>query len=135
MKILKIDHLGLAVSDIDENIKFWADTLGLEFGGVQTVEDQHVKTAHFKVGESKIELLESTSESGPVSKFLDKKGPGVHHIALHVENLVQALDELKQKKIKLIDSTPRKGADGNLIAFIHPEATPGVLVELCEKTK
>lgn len=133
MKILKIDHLGLAVTAIDDNVHFFSEVLGLEFNSIEIIADQHVKTAHFGVGESKIELLEPTSESSPVKKFLKNKGQGVHHIALQVENLGEALVELRQKGIKLIDEKPRNGADGNLIAFVHPSATPGILVELCQK--
>ena len=133
MKILKIDHLGIAVNSIDEGKSFWNDALGLEFEGSETVEEQKVTTAFFPVGESEVELLESTAPDGPIAKFLEKKGQGIHHIAFRVENIEEALAELKEKGIKLIDEKPRKGAGGAKIAFLHPKATSGVLVELCER--
>ena len=133
MKILKIDHLGIAVNSIEGGKNLWMDALGLSFEGTETVEEQKVTTAFFPVGESEVELLESTSTDGPVAKFLEKKGPGVHHVAFRVENIEAALAELKEKGIRLIDETPRKGAGGAKIAFLHPKATNGVLVELCER--
>ena len=133
MKILKIDHLGIAVSSIDAGKNLWADVLGLHYEGSETVEEQKVTTAFFPVGESEVELLESTAPDGPVAKFLEKKGEGIHHIAFRVENIDQALEELKAKGIRLIDEKPRKGAGGARIAFLHPKATNGVLVELCER--
>lgn len=133
MKILKIDHIGIAVNSIEDGKNFWMDALGLAFEGTETVEEQKVTTAFFPVGESEVELLESTAPDGPVAKFLEKKGPGVHHIAFRVENIEEALAELKEKGIRLIDEKPRKGAGGAKIAFLHPKATNGVLVELCER--
>ena len=133
MKILKIDHLGIAVNSIEDGKNLWTDALGLSFEGAETVEEQKVTTAFFPVGESEVELLESTSPDGPVAKFLEKKGQGVHHVAFRVENIEAALAELKEKGIRLIDETPRKGAGGAKIAFLHPKATNGVLVELCER--
>ncbi len=133
MKILKIDHLGIAVNSIDEGKSLWTDMLGLAFEGSETVEEQKVTTAFFPVGESEVELLESTAPDGPIAKFLEKKGQGVHHVAFRVENIEEALEELKEKGIKLIDEKPRKGAGGAKIAFLHPKATNGVLVELCER--
>jgi len=133
MKILKIDHLGIAVSSIEQGKSLWTDALGLKFEGAETVEEQKVTTAFFPVGESEVELLESTAPDGPVAKFLEKRGEGIHHIAFRVENLEEALAELKEKGIKLIDEKPRKGAGGARIAFLHPKATNGVLVELCER--
>ncbi len=132
MKILKIDHLGIAVNSIEDGKNIWAEALGLAFEGSETVEEQKVITAFFPVGESEVELLESTAPDGPVAKFLDKKGEGIHHIAFRVENIEAALEELKEKGIRLIDEKPRKGAGGKKIAFLHPKATNGVLVELCE---
>lgn len=134
MKVLKIDHLGIAVNSIDQGKDFWRDVLGLGFEGTETVEEQKVTTAFFPVGESEVELLESTSPDGPIAKYLEKKGPGMQHIAFRVENIEEALQELKDKGIQLIDQTPRKGAGGAKIAFLHPKATGGVLVELCERT-
>lgn len=132
MKILKIDHLGIAVNSIEEGKNIWTDALGLAFEGFETVEEQKVTTAFFPVGESEVELLESTAPDGPVAKFLEKRGEGIHHIAFRVENIEDALEELKEKGIRLIDEKPRKGAGGKKIAFLHPKATNGVLVELCE---
>jgi methylmalonyl-CoA/ethylmalonyl-CoA epimerase len=133
MKILKIDHLGIAVNSIEDGKNFWTDALGLEFEGSETVEEQKVTTAFFPVGESEVELLESTAPDGPIAKFLDKKGPGIHHVAFRVENVEEALAELKEKGIRLIDEKPRMGAGGAKIAFLHPKATNGILVELCER--
>ena len=134
MKILKIDHLGVAVNSISEGKNFWTDILGLEFEGTETVEEQKVTTAFFPVGESEVELLESTSPDGPIAKYLEKKGAGLQHIAFRVENLESALQELKDKDVKLIDEKPRHGAGGAKIAFLHPKATGGILVELCERS-
>ncbi len=133
MKIVKIDHLAIATTGIDDTKGVWSDILGLEFEGAETVEEQKVTTAFFPVGESEIELLESTDPEGPVAKFVEKKGPGIHHIGFQVENIEAALAELKEKGVKLIDETPRIGAGGKKIAFLHPKATKGVLIELCEK--
>ena len=134
MKILSIDHIGVAVNSIDSGVDFWADILGLEFAGKETVAEQKVTTAFFPVGESEVELLESTSPDGPVARYLEKKGEGVQHIAFRGENIEDSLRELKEKGVKLIDETPRIGAGGAKIAFLHPKATQGVLVELCERS-
>ncbi|CAN2041096.1 Methylmalonyl-CoA epimerase [Candidatus Magnetomoraceae bacterium gMMP-15] len=133
MKILKIDHLGIAVNSIEDGKNFWTDVLGLEFAGSETVETQKVTTAFFPVGASEVELLESTSPDGPIAKYLEKKGQGIQHVAFRVENIEQALEELKEKGIRLIDQKPRIGAGGAKIAFLHPKATQGVLVELCQR--
>ena len=133
MKILKIDHIGIAVNSMDNGRNFWSDILGLSFEGDETVAEQKVKTAFFPVGESEVELLESTAPDGPIAKFIEKKGEGIQHIAFRVENIESALAELKAKGVRLIDETPRKGAGGAKIAFLHPKATSGVLVELCER--
>jgi methylmalonyl-CoA/ethylmalonyl-CoA epimerase len=133
MKVMKIDHLGIAVNSVDEGKSFWEDVLGLKFEGAETVEEQKVTTAFFPVGESEIELLASTSPDGPIAKYIDKKGQGIQHVAFRVENIEEALAELKEKGVKLIDEKPRKGAGGAKIAFLHPKATNGVLVELCER--
>ena len=133
MKILKIDHLGIAVNSIEEGRNFWTGVLGLPFEGDETVEAQKVTTAFFPVGESEVELLESTSPDGPVAKYIEKKGPGIQHVAFRVENVAAALEELKAQGVKLIDQKPRIGAGGAKIAFLHPKATNGVLVELCER--
>ena len=133
MKILKIDHLGIAVNSIDEGKKFWSDILGLAFEGAETVAEQKVTTAFFPVSESEVELLESTAPDGPVAKYIEKKGAGIQHVAFRVDDIDGALAELKEKGVKLIDQEPRIGAGGARIAFLHPKATGGVLVELCER--
>jgi methylmalonyl-CoA/ethylmalonyl-CoA epimerase len=132
MKILKIDHIGIAVPSMDEGRTFWSDVLGLTFTGEETVVEQKVTTGFFPVGDSEVELLQSTSPDGPVAKFIEKKGPGFQHIAFVVDDIERALDELKGKGIQLIDEKPRRGAGGKKIAFLHPKATGGVLVELCQ---
>ena len=133
MKILKIDHLGIAVKSMESGKNFWSDVLGLEFAGSETVEEQKVTTGFLPVGESEVELLESTAPDGPVAKFIEKKGEGFQHVAFRVENIEEALEELKAKGIRLIDQTPRRGAGGAKIAFLHPKSTAGVLVELCQR--
>ena len=133
MKILKIDHLGIAVNSIEEGKNFWNVMLGLDFEGTETVEEQKVTTAFFPVGESEVELLESTAPDGPVARYIEKRGQGIQHVAFRVENIEQALEELRAKGVKLIDEKPRRGAGGAKIAFLHPKSTSGVLVELCER--
>lgn len=133
MKIVKIDHIGIAVNSIDASKYFWADILGLTMTGTETVTEQKVTTAFLPVGDSEVELLESTAPDGPVARYIEKKGEGVQHIAFQVENIEECLRELKEKGIALIDQVPRKGAGGAKIAFLHPKGTQGVLVELCEK--
>ncbi len=134
MKITHIEHLGIAVKSIEESLPFYEDVLGLKCYNIETVEDQKVKTAFFKVGDIKLELLEPTSPDSPIAKYLEKRGPGVHHVAYAVEDGVQkALDEAEAKGIRLIDKAPRKGAESLNIAFLHPKSTEGVLTELCEK--
>lgn len=133
MKILKIDHLGIAVNSIDDGKSFWSEILGLDFEGAETVAEQKVTTAFFPVGESEVELLESTAPDGPVAKYIEKRGQGIQHVAFRVENIDEALAELKEKGVALIDQTPRIGAGGAKIAFLHPKATNGVLVELCQR--
>lgn len=133
MKILKIDHLGIAVESIDQAASFWENTLGLPLEGTETVESQKVTTAFLPVGNSEVELLESTAADGPVARYIAKRGQGIQHIAFRVENLEDALAELKAKGVPLIDEVPRPGAGGARVAFVHPKATNGVLVELCER--
>lgn len=133
MKIIKVDHIGIAVNSIDVGKNFWSDILGLPFEGDETVAEQKVRTAFFPVGESEVELLESTAPDGPISKYIEKKGEGIQHVAFRVEDIDSALAELKQKGVRLIDEKPRKGAGGAKIAFLHPKSTNGVLVELCER--
>jgi len=134
MKILQIDHIGVAVPSIEAGRSFWSEVLGLAFAGDEEVSEQKVRTAFFPVGESEIELLESTDPSGPIARFIEKKGAGFQHLALRVANLDEALAELKAKGIQLIDEQPRLGAGGARIAFVHPKATGGILVELCERS-
>lgn len=134
MKVLHVDHIGVAVRGIDDGRRFWEEILGLPFEGEETVAEQKVTTAFFPVGESEVELLEATDPDSPVGRYLEKRGEGVHHIAFRVEDIDAALLELKAKGIRLIDEIPRMGAGGARIAFIHPKETQGVLVELCEKT-
>ena len=131
MKLTHIEHLGIAVNNLEESIKFYEEKLGLKCYAIEEVPDQKVKTAFFKVGDTKIELLKSTSPEGPIGKFIEKKGEGIHHIAFHVDNLQESLNELNQKEVNLIDANPRKGAEGLNIAFLHPKSTGGVLTELC----
>jgi methylmalonyl-CoA epimerase len=129
---MKINHLGIATKGIDEALKFWADALGLENDHTETVEDQKVRVAMLPVGESRIELLEPTSEDSPISKFLEKRGGGIHHIAVEVEDINAALAKLKSRGARLIDENPRIGAEGCLVAFVHPSAAGGVLLELVQ---
>jgi methylmalonyl-CoA/ethylmalonyl-CoA epimerase len=135
MKITHIEHIGIAVKNLRESIEFYEKVLNLKCYKIEEVADQKVKTAFFQVGQTKIELLESTSEDGPINKFIEKKGEGIHHIAYAVENLQESLDSVKSKGVQLIDSEPRLGAEGLNIAFIHPKSTFGVLTEFCEKPK
>mgnify|MGYP001113230628 CR=1 FL=1 len=135
MKILKIDHLGIAVTSIEEGQRFWQDVLGLKFEGTETVAEQKVTTAFFPVGESEVELLMSTAPDGPVAKYIEKKGTGIQHVAFRVDNIEAALEELKAKGIQLIDEKPRPGAGGAKIAFLHPKSSHGVLTEICEQAK
>ncbi len=130
---MKIDHLGIATKDIDEALRFWVDALGLENIHTETVEDQKVRIAMLPLGESRIELLEPTSDDSPISKFLEKRGGGIHHIAVEVEDIEAALAKLKTEGARLIDEIPRIGAEGCLVAFIHPSSANGVLLELVQR--
>ena len=131
---MKIEHIGIATRGLDEAIGFWRDVLGLQEVGTEEVEDQKVRVAMLPLGESRIELLEPTSEDSPIAKFLEKRGPGIHHIAVRVPDIRVALARLKERGARLIDETPRVGAGGCLVAFIHPSTTNGVLLELVEET-
>lgn len=133
MKVLKIDHVGVAVENLEETLAIYTGILGLELHGIEVVEDQRVKTAFLPVGEAEIELLASTDPEGPIGKFIATKGQGVQHLAFRVADIEAALAELKAKGVRLIDEKPRYGAGGARIAFLHPKATNGVLVELCER--
>ncbi len=132
MKPTHIEHIGIAVNDLNEAIPFYEKTFGLECYAIEEVAEQKVKTAFFKIGDVKIELLESTDPEGPIGKFLEKKGQGVHHIAFAVDGLQDALTQLDASGVQVIDKSPRKGAEGLNIGFLHPKATFGVLTELCE---
>jgi len=129
---MKINHLGIATKGIDEALKFWSDALGLENVHTEIVEDQKVRVAMLPIGESRIELLEPTSDDSPISKFLEKRGGGIHHIAVEVDDINVALANLKQKGMRLIDESPRIGAEGCLVAFVHPSSANGVLLELVQ---
>jgi len=133
MNISHIEHIGIAVKDLSTAIPYYEDILGLECYNIEEVAEQKVKTAFFKVGQTKIELLEPTSEESTVAKFIEKKGEGVHHIAFRVDNLTEALAECESKGVQLIDKVPRKGAEGLNIAFLHPKSTAGVLTEFCNE--
>ncbi len=133
MNISHIEHLGIAVKSIEEALPYYEGVLGLKCYAIEEVADQKVKTAFFQVGQTKIELLESTDPEGPVGKFIEKKGQGIHHIAFSVaDGVEEALKEAEEKGVQLIDKAPRKGAEGLNIAFLHPKSTMGVLTELCE---
>lgn len=135
MEITHIEHIGIAVNDLQKSIRFYEEVLGLKCYAIEEVKDQKVKTAFFKVGQTKIELLETTDPTGPIGKFIEKKGEGIHHIAFHVNNLKGALKEAKNKEVQLIDDMPRRGAEEMNIAFLHPKSTNGVLTEFCSSNK
>jgi methylmalonyl-CoA/ethylmalonyl-CoA epimerase len=132
---MKIDHLGIATKSIEEALNFWENSLGLQNIHTEIVEEQKVRVAMLPIGQSKIELLEPTSEDSPIAKFLEKRGGGIHHIAIEVEDIEVSLAKMKENGAKLIDETPRIGAEGCLIAFVHPQSTNGVLLELTQKSK
>ena len=130
---MKINHLGIATKGIEEALKFWEDALGLENVHTEIVEDQKVRVAMLPIGESRIELLEPTSEDSPISKFIEKRGGGIHHIAVEVDDIEAQLAKLKSQGMRLIDEKPRIGAEGCLVAFVHPSSANGVLLELVQK--
>jgi methylmalonyl-CoA/ethylmalonyl-CoA epimerase len=132
MNISHIEHIGIAVKNLEESIQYWEKVFGLKCYSVEEVKDQKVKTAFFMVGQTKIELLESTDPEGPIGKFIEKKGEGIHHMAFAVKDIENALAETETKGIQLIDKQSRKGAEGLQIGFLHPKSTFGVLTELCE---
>lgn len=129
----KIEHIGIAVKNLDESVKFYTQMLGLKLTGFETVESEQVRVAFLEIGETHIELLEPTSPESAIAKFIEKKGEGIHHIALKVDNQQERLDALKEAGVKLITETPKLGAHNNMVAFLHPKATKGVLLELCQK--
>ncbi|HOK61369.1 methylmalonyl-CoA epimerase [Tenuifilum osseticum] len=132
MSISHIEHIGIAVKSLEESIPFYEKVLGLKCYNIEEVKDQKVKTAFFLVGQTKIELLESTDPEGPIGKFIEKKGEGIHHIAFAVKDIEEQLKRMEEQGVTLIDKAPRKGAEGLDIAFLHPKSTLGVLTELCE---
>ena len=132
---MKIDHLGIAVKSISDSLSFYRDMLGMELSGTETVDDQGVHVALLPVGEARIELLEPVSAETPVGRFIAKRGEGVHHICYEVDDLSSKLDELRSRGLSLLDGYPRRGAEGKLVAFLHPASAHGVLVELVEKAR
>lgn len=133
MKPTAIDHIGIAVASIEESLKFWEHSLGIKCAGIEEVAEQKVKTAFLPLGDTEVELLEATDPESPVAKFIEKKGEGIHHLAIRVENLEEALEKMKALGLKLIDEKPRYGAGGARIAFVHPKTAGGVLLELSER--
>ena len=131
MKPSHIEHIGIAVTNLEESISYYESVLGLECYAIEEVADQKVRTAFFKVGDTKIELLESTDPEGPIGKFIEKKGPGIHHLAFAMDNVGESLKHAKELGVRLIDEHPRKGAEGLQIGFLHPKSTHGVLTEFC----
>lgn len=131
MNISHIEHIGIAVNNLEESIKYYEEVLGMKCYSIEEVADQKVKTAFFMVGQTKIELLESTSPDGPIGKFIEKKGQGIHHLAFAVDNATEALKLAEERGVTAIDKVSRKGAEGLNIGFLHPKSTHGVLTELC----
>ncbi len=127
-----IEHIGIAVKSLEDSIPYYENVLGLKCYSIEEVHDQKVKTAFFKVGQTKIELLEPTADDSPIAKFIAKKGQGIHHLAFAVNNIEEQLKTVEEKGVQLIDKTPRKGAEGLDIGFLHPKSTLGVLTEFCE---
>ena len=132
MELKRVDHVGIAVKNLDESVKFY-ESLGFKATGYEVVAEQKVKVAFLPCGDSELELLESTEPDGPIARFIEKNGPGIQHIAIRVDDIDKALEELKAKEVRLIDQTPRYGAGGARIAFVHPKATGGVLLELTQR--
>ena len=133
--IEKIDHIGIAVKSVKETSELLSNILRLKVAGEESVEEQKVKVALLPLGDSEVELLESTSPEGPIARFIEKKGEGIQHIAFRVNNIEEVLEKLKKEGVRLIDEKPRYGAGGAKIAFLHPKSTNGILVELCERDK
>ena len=131
--VKKIDHIGIAVKNLNETLNFYENILGLKSAGTETVEEQKVKVAFLPIGDTEVELLESTEEDGPIARYIAKNGEGVQHIAYKVDDIEKAIDEMKNKGIRMIDEKPRYGAGGAKIAFRHPKSTYGVLIELCQR--
>jgi methylmalonyl-CoA/ethylmalonyl-CoA epimerase len=131
--VKKVDHIGIAVKSLDESLSFYTDILGLPLESIEEVPSQRVKVAFIPVGETRLELLEPTSTDSPIAKFIEKRGEGIHHIALGVESIEARIKEMQENGIKMIDNEPRPGAHGTKVAFLHPKSTGGVLYEFCEK--
>lgn len=131
MKPKHIEHIGIAVANLEESIGYYEKVLGLKCYAIEDVPDQKVRTAFFRVGDAKIELLESTDPEGPIGKFIEKRGPGIHHLAFAMDNVAESLKQVADQGIKLIDEVPRTGAEGLQIGFLHPKSTFGVLTEFC----
>lgn len=132
--VLKLDHIGIAVENLEEALEFWRDVLGLELQGTETVDEQKVKVAFLPVGDTEVELLESTTEDGPIAKFIERNGGGgIQHLAFKVDNIEEAIEEMKRRGLRMIDEAPRYGAGGAKIAFVHPKSSHRVLVELSER--
>ncbi|PAE24325.1 MULTISPECIES: methylmalonyl-CoA epimerase [Bacillaceae] len=131
--IKKVDHIGIAVRSIDEALPFYTETLKLEFLGIEEVDSQGVKVAFIKAGETKLELLEPTSEESPIAKFIEKRGEGLHHVALGVDSIQERINEMKEQGIRMLQDEPKIGAGGAHVAFMHPKSTGGILYEFCEK--
>ncbi|NLY36815.1 MAG: methylmalonyl-CoA epimerase [Tissierellia bacterium] len=133
MEVLKLDHIGIAVKSLDDALPFWRDVLGLKEAGIEVVEEQKVRVAFLPVGDTEVELLESTDEDGPIARFIEKNGPGVQHLAFRVDDIESAIAYMLEKGMRMIDSAPRYGAGGARIAFVHPKSSQGVLVELSQR--
>ncbi len=133
MKVLKLDHVGIAVKNLDETLEFYQNVLGLDLAETEIVEEQKVKVAFLPIGDTEVELLESTADDGPIAKYIERNGEGVQHLAFLVENIEEAIAEMQEKGMRMIDEMPRYGAGGAKIAFMHPKSSYRVLVELCER--
>ena len=131
--VKKVDHIGIAVKNLEETLKFYEGVLGLKCGGTEVIDEQKVKVAFLPIGDTEVELLESTDAEGPISRYIEKKGECIQHIAYRVDDIEKAIEEMKAKGIRMIDEKPRYGAGGAKIAFLHPKSTYGVLIELCER--
>ena len=129
----EVEHIGIAVRELEDSKKIYCDILGLELTGEMTLPERGVKVAFLETGNTKVELLEGIGDESPVSKFVERKGPGVHHLCFEVEDIGRVLEELKEAGVRLIDDSPRPGAEGKLVAFLHPKSASGVLIELTEK--
>ena len=135
MKLTNVDHIGIAVSNLQESLAFWQETLGIDLHGIEEVADQGVRTSFLPIGETEIEVLEPMNAQSTVAGFIEKRCEGLHHVAIRVDDIEAALQQLKAQGVRLIDEVPRSGAGGTRIAFVHPKATHGVLLELCERSR